>query len=240
MMIRFCRCLFAVVLILTVGCTKRYSEKSVPLIMNDPYFNSFVGKGIKMAISFEDQSPSVSDTLWFDREGRLVFKSEIFSTTKYGYDSTGNLERILSVDDVPSNYLIDYRWGEEHALFQNWYPIKHLKWEFEPQDIDSVDRIVKLEFDDAGRLQEEVNLTIGEVTKYKYQGTKMSMKQVYSEGSDEPLLEWIYQYNDMGILNKIDCFKGETLLKEHFFSNEGILDSTKMNDYKLKFSYIYY
>jgi hypothetical protein len=239
MMVRFCKYLVATLVMAIVGCANKNLEEPVPLIKNDPFFDSFIGKDIKMVIAFEDQSSLVSDTLWFDREGKLVLKSEIYSTKKYEYNSTGNLVRLLSIDDVPSNYFVDYKW-EEHNVYQNWYPINHLKWEFETQDIDSVDRVVRFQFDAVGRLNEEINLNLGEVTKYKYQGAKMSSKQLYYENSDDPTIEWIYQYNDLGVLNKIQCFRDNTLLIEHFFNNDGLLDSSRMNNYTLKYSYIFY
>lgn len=231
---------FCVTVLLLLGCSGNPSRKEdgLFLIKTDPFMESFKGKSIKMVTSSEAQS-SVIDTLDFDPDGRVMSERKLYSISRYGFDSVGNQTRSLTLNDIPSNYMIDYE-KKGNVVLQNWYLLDHLNWELEEQVLGVADRVVKFLFDDSQKLQEEINLSIGEVTKYEYIGSNISVKEVYPEGANKPSLKWTYHYGEKGFLEKAECTREGELIKEHFFGNDGLVDSTRMNGYTLLYSYQYY
>jgi len=214
-------------------------QANIPLIKNDPFLESFKGKGLKMAVIAESGSASINDTIFFDRVGNIISKKNVYSTHQYGYDETGNLDRVLSINDIPSNYLIKYEYNKGVVL-QTWYLLNHLKWEKENEILDTIDRVVKFEFDKLRNLKQEVNLSFGEITKYEYTDTKMQSKKVFPDNSEVPSIQWTYYYGKKGFLEKVECISHGRLVKEDFYGSDGIIDSTRRADYTLVYTYEYY
>ncbi|MEO9853188.1 MAG: hypothetical protein ABJH72_04415 [Reichenbachiella sp.] len=211
----------------------------IPALENDPLIESYKGKGIRMQLSYNELSPNLRDTLLFDLKGRIEIASDNFSTKEYKYDSIGNLTRMMLNHDTPSNYYLEY-YKEGNSVIQNWNWIKHMRWEFTTEDLDSADRVIKFLFDDNGKIQEETNLNNGAVTKYKYENEKIIAKQAFDKGADVPKQRWNFEYSKNGTLIKAKYFSREELIVEDFLGDDGLLDSTRRNNYTLKYEYEFY
>lgn len=211
----------------------------ISTLKNDPFIESFKDKGIRMQVSYNKLSPKLRDTVKFDLKGRVELESDNYSTKEYKYDSIGNLTRIMLNDDAPSNYYLEY-YIDGSSVIQNWNLINHMRWEFTSQDLDSADRVVKFLFDDNGKIEKEINLNNGEVTKYLYKNDKIIAKQAFAQGADVSKQQWVYEYDKNKTLIKANFFSSEKLIVAHFFGNDGLLDSTRRNNYTLNYEYEFY
>ncbi|MEN7550057.1 hypothetical protein AAG747_19195 [Rapidithrix thailandica] len=219
--------------------TSCQNESSV-IIDPDPFKKAFQNQGIRMITSYEPYTTDIVDTTYLNKQGQITLEKEYASTKRYEYDSSGNLVRLLSVNDVPSNYFIEYQ-KEDNKVLQKWYLINHLRWDFEEKDLDVLERTVEFKLDASGKVTEGKDLDYGVLTRYEYDNTKLISRKVYSdEDFDNPRLNWIYKYSGDSKLIKIECFKESELFIEHYYNDDGLLDSTRRNNYSIVYKYKYY
>lgn len=221
------------------GCSKILPKNEfLPLTENDPLLESFYGRGVKMTLVKDSESLLIVDTICFDMNGRIVEKIELYSRIRLEYDSIGNLIRKLILNDIPSNYLIEYEIADK-LVYQKWFLLSHLNWELGNEKLEDPDRVILYKFDENGKIQQEEDLGIGEITKYEYEDSRLSSKLVYFNSSPEPTIRWTYLYRANGLLENIKCWSKERLISDHYFGVDGMLDSTIMKGYTLTYAYKY-
>jgi outer membrane protein assembly factor BamB len=231
-LIIFLLCLFS--------CDKSPRLKSYP----DPYLDSFRGRGIKYMISFDPHGYSYTDTTTFDSSGNIVHSKGFGLIGRKAYDSLNFITHLLTINDIPSNYLIEYSFNKDGDLVQVWNRVNHLNWSLDDSDIGKAERAVKFDLDKERRIAQEIDTTSNEYTQFNYgeEGCLVS-KEVYSINSKNLLKKWEYFYDQkvpskLSKINLSGTSHGSVLVQ--YFS-DGLLDSiATINGHLTKYRYIYY
>jgi len=208
----------------------------------DPFKDAFKGRGIRMMASYAPDMPFLIDSVYFNQKGEIIEKREFKTIKRYEYNEFGFLVRLLALDDVPSNYYFRYK-REGKDLLQQWYLIKHLRWDFdENNDLEKIERVVRFVLDDSKRIIKEVDKNSGRITDYKYNAKGKLVEKVVTsnENGNLGILRWLYEYGDTNNLEKIEYFKDTTLLIEHYYNSDGLLETSQEDSYTMLYRYEHY
>jgi hypothetical protein len=178
----------------------------------------------------------------FDDGGNVERRKAIWVDERKEFDSLNFIVRSLSKNEQYSNYYISYSFDFEGNLIQTWSSLNHYKWEFALSDVnqtDSSNHSVKFILAD-GRIVKELDQYHGVYSNYSYeQSGKLTAKKTFSIEADSLREEWTYIYND-NQLSKAQYFFKNKLIVSHKYSNDGLPDSTILDDgtvYRHKYFY---
>jgi hypothetical protein len=222
-------------MIILIACNNDQKIAPYP----DPLAESFRNKKLAMVVAYDRDAPSIADTLLFDDSGNIVQTKKYWRIESRSYDSLHYITRERIASETFSNYQISYSIDKEGILTQQWFPIKHQKWDFNLSDIDSANVFsVKFNLDDDGKIIKETNTKAGVYSIYKYEKTRLSRKETFSQHDNQLIENWIYAYRD-NKLHKIDQIVRGKLRMQIAFSNDEFIDSViHLNEYVIKYKYI--
>jgi hypothetical protein len=123
----------------------------------DPFLDSFRGRGIKYMLSFDSEDTLNVDTVTFDSIGGISRLRAYGLKERRAYDSLNFIRRKLQINDIPVNYLFKYHFDRKGYLIQEWIKIPHLNWSYSNNEIDTIVRTVKYKLDAGGKVIEEID-----------------------------------------------------------------------------------
>lgn len=213
--------------IFLTNCNNKSELKNYP----DPYLEAFWGKGIKSMIAYDPHDSIREDSLrrerlTFDNVGNIVHRTAFMTNDTMSYDSRHFMTRKVQKLEAPTNFVINYHFDNDRNLIQVWNALRHREWEYNDDDLTRADKdTVKFEIDGEGRImkQHDSEKTI----VHHYADDKLMRKEVYLKSNNGPPINAIlYTYSDRKI-KKIEQFRGKDLRETHYYSDDGLLDSTE-------------
>ncbi|MBX2966609.1 MAG: hypothetical protein KF845_10715 [Cyclobacteriaceae bacterium] len=213
---------------------------SIPCTYPDPYAESFYSKGLKFQIGVRSNEIA-QDTIEFDQYGNIIRTRQYWSQQFFSYDSLRYPTRLLTINDAPSNYVVTYG-REDNILLQYWFEVNHNKWEIDlVRDLNSKpDMVVQHELDRRGLIGESKDLMRNKRATYKYNEQKsLTEKHIYSMKNGELLAYWKYEYGDNHLISRIQVQEGGKTSFIHYFSTDGLLDSTVYKSEIVRYKYVY-
>ncbi|HEY0656570.1 MAG TPA: hypothetical protein VGD65_25730 [Chryseosolibacter sp.] len=208
------------------GCEKEIELKNY----SDPYLEAFWEKGIKSMVAFDpydsiSEDSSRLERMTFDRAGNIVHRMAFMTNDTMVYDRLHFITRQVQRLEAPTNFVITHYIDRDGNLIQIWNDLKHREWEYSDEDLLRAEKdTVKFEVNKQGRItkQHDSEKTI----LYYYADDKIIRKETYLKKDESELISVIlFTYRDDRI-EKIEYYRGKQLRKTHYFSENGLLDST--------------
>ncbi|MBX2965174.1 MAG: hypothetical protein KF845_03445 [Cyclobacteriaceae bacterium] len=227
-------------IICIAGCTGQHKKN---LVIVNPYLKTFSDNNVEKVFITSSIEPEDSSIMTFDKSGNLISDYRFMSRIDYEYDQNGNLVKYHERGENPQRYLITYEYFENKIVqtarpFQNTDDAIGNKSEAD----NRITFVHTYKFNKHGQIIEVlINFDETEIYNYDIRNRLIKIETYAKDDTSTPkgILEISYWDNSSIIREMKNQWNGQQLWI-HYFSKQGLVDSTMEKGVTHNYTYSFY